>query len=420
MFSNVVIIPLILGYDTNTSILFSGISTLIFFATTAGQVPSYLGCSGSFVSAILSISGYTRTGNSSLNQNTAAVQGGVLILSLVYMTISFIVMVIGYRWLEFFMPPIVTGSIIAAIGLHLSFISYKQAINTAFDSCLAIATAMLVILISVYAPNQALKKTALLLGTVIGYLIYAMCGLNGIGSGIDYTEIVSSAWVRVPPIVAHFDFSPSAISNIMPILIVLLAENLGHMKAIGSITDRPMLKHMGRAYLGDAIGCLITSLAGTLPSTTYAENIGVLSATQVFSPLVIVFAAFFAILLGFFAKFNAIVRSIPDGVLAGVMFVLYALIAMTGVRIWVSSQIDLNDSRNIFIGGIPVLMAVVLQNPIQIGTFQLDGIGAATFGAIILNQLLQGYDELKRYFNYMYRSGKSLVNKLKRSSLPRP
>ncbi|KAI8375363.1 Xanthine/uracil/vitamin C permease [Choanephora cucurbitarum] len=413
MFSNVVVIPI-------ASILFSGISTLVFFITTAGRVPSYLECSGSFIGSILAVSGYTRTGNSSFNQNTAPVQGAIFILSLVYMAISFLVMLVGYHWLEFFMPPIVTGSIIAGIGFHLSFISYRQATSTSFDSYLAIATALIVMLISVYAPTQILKRIALLLGTVIGYFIYAMCGLKDIGPGIDYSGIVSSAWIKVPPIGTHFEFHSSAISTIMPILIVLLAENLGHMKAIGSITNRPMLKHMGRAYLGDAVGCLLTSLGGTLPSTTYAENIGVLSVTRVFSPLVIVFAALFAILLGFFAKFNAVVRSIPDGVLAGVMFVLYALIAMTGIRIWVTSRIDFNSSQNIFIGGIPVLIAVVLQTPVQLGNFQLDGIGAATFGAIILNQLLQGCDGMKRCYPYIRKLKTFFSDKLRRTSLPNP
>ncbi|KAL7311870.1 hypothetical protein PS15m_009583 [Mucor circinelloides] len=342
MFSGVVVLPLILGYDSNTSLFFSGVSTMIFFIVTGGRVPSYLGCSGSFVSIILTITNYTSSSNSTINMNTATAQGAILVLSLTYATIALLVMVLGYKWLEFLMPPIVTGSIITSIGLHLSFLSYDEAVKSSFDTYIAVATACAIILISVYAPTNALRRISLLLGTAIGYFIHAMCNLKGIGPSIDYSEIASNPWIRAPSVYFSLKFDSSSIGMVMPILIVLLAENLGHMKAISSITNRPMLKYVGRAYLGDAMGCFVASLTGAVPFTTYAENIGVLSVTQVFSPLVILFAAAFAMLLGFFAKFSAIVKSIPQGVLGGVTIILYTLIAITGVRIWVVNKVDFN------------------------------------------------------------------------------
>lgn len=190
----------------------------------------------------------------------------------------------------------------------------------------------------------------------------------------------------------------------MPVIIVLLAENLGHMKAIQSVVGRPMMKYMGRAYFGDALGCLVASVGGTMPFTTYAENIGVLSVTRIYSPLVLLFAGIFAMLLGFFAKFSAIVRSIPNGVLGGVTLILYALIAMTGVRIWVVNKVDFNDPRNLFIGGVPLILAAVIQKPVIMGDFLLDGIGVATFLSIILNQALIGYSGLKDYLKCIGRS----------------
>ncbi|GAN06300.1 pyrimidine permease [Mucor ambiguus] len=384
MFSGVIVLPLILGYDSNI---------------TGGRVPSYLGCSGSFVSIILTISNYTSTSNSEMNTNTATVQGAILVLSLAYAAVAIAVMVFGYKWLEFFMPPmsVVTGSIITSIGLHLSFLSYDEAVNSSFDTYLAIATASAVMLVSVYAPTNALRRIALLLGTMTGYFIHAMCNLRGIGPSIDYSEIASNPWIRAPSVYFNLKFDSRSIGMVMPILIVLLAENLGHMKAIGSITHRPMLRYVGRAYLGDALGCFVASLTGAVPFTTYAENIGVLSVTQVFSPLVILFASVFAMLLGFFAKFSAIVKSIPHGVLGGVTAILYTLIAITGVRIWVVNKVDFNDTRNIFVGGLPVILATVMQTPLQVNNFQLDGIGVATFGSIILYQVLQGYDGLAIY-----------------------
>ncbi|KAL9559166.1 hypothetical protein MBANPS3_000570 [Mucor bainieri] len=395
MFSGVIVLPLILGYDSNTSLFFSGVATMLFFIVTGGRVPSYLGCSGSFVSIILTISNYTTTNasNSEMNTNTASVQGAILVLSLTYAAVAIVVMVFGYKWLEFFMPPIVTGSIITSIGLHLSFLAYEEAVKSTFDTYMAIATASAIMLISVYAPTSALRRIALLLGTMTGYFIHAMCNLRGIGPSIDYSEIASNPWIRAPSVYFNLKFDSGSIGMVMPILIVLLAENLGHMKAIGSITHRPMLKYIGRAYLGDAMGCFVASLTGAVPFTTYAENIGVL----VFSPLVILFAAVFAMLLGFFAKFSAIVKSIPQGVLGGVTIILYTLIAITGVRIWVVNKVDFNDTRNVFVGGLPVILATVMQTPLQVNNFQLDGIGVATFGAIILYQVLQGYDGLAVY-----------------------
>lgn len=204
--------------------------------------------------------------------------------------------------------------------------------------------------------------SSILLGTIVGYGIYAICGTKNIGNSIDFTEIISSPWFQAPAIRCEIEFHKSSISLIMPVIIVLLAENLGHMKAIQSIVGRPMMKYIGRAYLGDALGCLVASIGGTMTFTTYAENIGVLvtiilnfmfeeitdnfykSVTQIYSPLVLLFAGIFAMLLGFFAKFSAIVKSIPDGVLGGITLILYSLIAMTGVRIWVVNKIDFNGT----------------------------------------------------------------------------
>ncbi|CEP17779.1 hypothetical protein [Parasitella parasitica] len=265
MFSGVIVLPLILGYDSNStykhsipSLFFSGLSTFVFFIVTGGRVPSYLGCSGSFVSIILTISNYTSTPDSGMNTNTSSVQGAIFVLSLTYAAVALIVMVFGYTWLEFIMPPIVTGSIITSIGLHLSFLSYDEATTSSFDTYMAIATAAAVMLISVYAPTNALR-------TMVGYFIHAMCGLKGIGPPIDYSEIASNPWIRAPSAYFGLKFDAGSIGMVMPILVVLLAENLG-----------PMLRFVGRAYLGDALGCLVASLTGAVPFTTYAENIGVL------------------------------------------------------------------------------------------------------------------------------------------------
>ncbi|GAA5805213.1 hypothetical protein HPULCUR_010727 [Helicostylum pulchrum] len=306
--------PLILGYDSNTSLFFSGLSTIVFFIVTGGRVPAYLGCSGSATSIILSITGYDHNSSSGLNPNTSQVQGALLILSISYAIVAVIVIIFGYTWLEFFMPPVVTGSIITSIGIHLAFISYSEITKSPFDSYMSVVTAGSIMFISIYAPTKSLRRISLLLGAIIGYTVHAICGTKNIGPLINYSEIVSS--------------------TMMPLLIVLLAENLGHMKAIESITtnEKPMMKYIGRAYLGDAFGCMMASLGGTIPFTTYADNI------------VILCAAVIAMLLGFFAKFSAIVKSMPAGVLGGVTLILYSLITITGVKIWVDNRVDFNGN----------------------------------------------------------------------------
>ncbi|KAI8085396.1 Xanthine/uracil/vitamin C permease [Thamnidium elegans] len=388
MFSGVIILP---------SLFFSGLSTIVFFIVTGGRVPAYLGCSGSATSIILSITGYDYTSSSGLNPNTSQVQGAMLILSILYTIVAVIVIIFGYAWLEFLMPPVVTGSIITSIGIHLAFISYLEITKSPFDSYMSAVTAGSIILISIYAPTKSLRRISLLLGAIIGYAVHAICGTKNIGPTINYSEIVSSPWLRAPTIHYNIEFNEHSIGTMMPLLIILLAENLGHMKAIESImtNEKPLMKYVGRAYLGDAFGCMMASLGGTLPFTTYADNIGVLSVTQVFSTLVILCAAVIAMLLGFFAKFSAIVGSIPAGVLGGVTLILYSLITITGIKIWVDNKVDFNDSRNVYVGGIPVVLAAVIQTPLKLGILQLDGIGVATFLSIILHQLLRGHEFLK-------------------------
>ncbi|KAI8981121.1 uracil-xanthine permease [Pilobolus umbonatus] len=396
MFSNVVIIPLLLGYDPSTSLFFSGLTTICFFLVTAGRIPSYLGCSGSFTSIILSLTEYQYSSSLPLNTNTKAVQGALLILSILYVAVSIFIMIFGYLWLEVLMPPVVTGAIIISIGCQLFFISYKQITSTNFDIYMALLTAMAIIMVRVYSPSKIVSRMSILVGVIIGYMVHAICGVKGAGYLIDFNRIGEAAWIKAPSVKVEVEFSSNALCMIVPLLIVLLAENLGHMKAIESITKRPVLRFIGRAYLGDAMGCLISSLCGSLPQTTYAENIAILSVTKIYSPLVIVCAAILAVLFSFLAKFSAVVESIPQGVLGGVTLILYTLLVMTGVRIWVANRVDFNDSRNIFSGGIPIALAIIIREPIEIGYLYLDGIGAATFSCLILYQLLMGTEMIRR------------------------
>ncbi|KAI9302095.1 Xanthine/uracil/vitamin C permease [Cunninghamella echinulata] len=391
MFSGTIFVP---------ALFFSGISTMLFFIITKGRIPAYLGSSGSAISAVLTITQYKYQAGL-LNPDISLVQGALVTLGLIYMTISFLVMIFGYKIISAIMPPVVTGSIVASIGIHLIFSSYRQVTSTSFDTYMALATVLSIMIISIYAPLPLLRRLCLLLGTIIGYIIHLICGIKGIGKSIDFSQVASSPWFSAPQIHSPVIFDPQAISTMAPVVIVLLAENMGHLKALSSITENSLDHYLGRTYLGDAISIIMCGSVGTSPMTTYAENLIMLKVTNIYSPLVILFAAFVAVILGFISKFGAIVKTIPEGVFGGTSIILYTYIFTTGIKIWLDNKIDFSDPRNIFIGGLPLMLAAIIQEEVKLNSFQLDGIGAATFSSIILYQLLRGVDGFKECANSM-------------------
>ncbi|KAI9323591.1 permease family-domain-containing protein [Dichotomocladium elegans] len=403
MFSGTVFIPMQMGFDANTTLFFSGFATIIFFILTGGRVPGYLGSSGSVISAVCAVTGFnSATSTTGVNENIPVAQGGIIVLALAYVGISFLVLIFGFKWVEFFMPPIVTGAVVASIGVHLAYSALMQATATPFDFYMGMITVILIMLISVYAPLPSIRRIGILLGLILGYVIHIICGVAGAGYPVDFSEVKSIEWVRGPIISGPIVFETKAISTIAPLVIVLVAENMGHIKATASLTGTPLERYLGRAYLADALSTLMAGCVGSSPLTTYSENIGVLSVTRVFSPLVILVAAFIAIILGFIAKFGAVVRSIPKGVFGGTTFVLYSLIAITGFRIWVVNRIDFTDSRNVFVGGLPLCLAAAMTTvSLQINDFQLDATGVSCFSAMILYQVLRGVDGFKEYYRWI-------------------
>lgn len=308
---------------TTATLFFAGISTIIFFICTGGRVPSFLGSSGSVVSAVIASTGFDATTMKS-NPNIPIAQGGLIFLSLIYIFIAFLVMVFGHQWIEFLMPPskrrlwqgketttiyklinilptitlVVTGAIITSIGVKLGYSAFSQATSTPFDTYMAIATVLAIMLIQVYAPVASLRRMydgiicikanqvwqnhhlsayrSILLGMIVGYIIHVICGATGAGYQINFSEVVSIPWVRGPLVSGPPIFDPRAISFMAPIVVILLAENMGHLKAISSLLGRPLDGYLGRAYLGDALSSLMAGCVGAAPLTTYAENIGVL------------------------------------------------------------------------------------------------------------------------------------------------
>lgn len=387
MFGSTVVAPLLMGFDPNTALLFSGIGTLIFFIFVGGRVPSYLGSSFAFLGVVATATGHQL--GTGPNPNISVALGGIIAAGAVYAIIAIIVMLAGYKWLDYLMPPTVTGTVVMVIGLNLSGSAIKQAATSFFDAWMALVTILAVALISVYAPGL-LRRLPILIGGLIGYVVYALFGLAGIGTKIDFSQVSKAAWIGLPQF-TNPTFNANAISIIAPVAIILAAENIGHIKAVGAMTGSNLDKYLGRAFLGDSVATILSGFCGGTGVTTYAENIGVMAVNKVYSTLIFVIASIVAILLGFCPKFGAIIATIPNGVFGGLSIVLFGLIAVTGGRIWVENKVDFSKSSNLIPAGVALVIGTGLTGglAVRFGTIAIDGIGLATFASIILYQLLR-------------------------------
>ncbi|ORX85439.1 Xanthine/uracil permease [Basidiobolus meristosporus CBS 931.73] len=393
MFGSTVFAPLVCGFDSNTAIFCSGIGTILFFFITGGRVPSYLGSSFAFIGVVTAATGYQYSPGAGLNQHIPLAQGGIIIAGAVYAVVAVIVLLVGYRWVEFLMPPVVTGAVVMSIGLNLAGTAVHQAAATSFDAWMAFTTVLAVAFFSVYGPGIT-RRVPILLGAIVGYVIDLICGYAGAGPKIDYTEVGSAKWIGLP--MFHTPaFDAHAISLITPVVIILIAENIGHIKAVSAMTGRNLEQYIGRAFMGDAIGTMVAGSLGSLGVTTYAENIGVMAVTKIFSTLVFVTAASVAVLIGFLPKFGAVIHTIPAGVFGGLSIVLFGLIAVSGARIWIENQIDFTNPRNLLTGGIAVLLGTGMTGDLKVtfGPIAFDGIGVSTISAVILYQVLRGYPQ---------------------------
>ena len=384
MFGATVLMPLLMGFDANIAILMSGIGTLLFFLVVGGRVPSYLGSSASFVGLVIAVTGYSGQG---ANPNIALALGGIIACGAVYMLIGFVVMAIGTRWIEKLMPPVVTGAVVMAIGLNLAPIAIHSVSASSFDSWMAVVTVLCIGAVAVFT-RGLVQKLLLLLGLVAAYAIYVVV-TNGLGLGkpVDFSIISQAAWFGLPTITTP-TFNTHAMLLIAPVAVILVAENLGHIKAVAGMTGKNLDPYMGRAFVGDGLATMLSGAVGSSGVTTYAENIGVMAVTKIYSTLIFVAAAAVAIVLGFSPKFGAVIHTIPVPVLGGASIVVFGLIAVSGARIWLQNKVDLNENGNLIMVAVTLVLGAG-NFSLTLGGFTLGGIGTATFGAILLNALLK-------------------------------
>jgi putative pyrimidine permease RutG len=387
-FSATVLAPIVMGFDPNVVVLSSGIGTLIFFVAVGGRVPSYLGSSASFITVVVAATAYVGPG---ANPNLGVALGGIITAGLVFTLIGIAVVLAGHEWLEKLMPPVVAGSVVAVVALDLAPIAVRDASGGLFKTVMAIVTVATIGAVAVFTKGFS-QRIPILIGGAVAWLLYWVLA-NGLqlGAPIDFDQIANTAWFGVPKFSAPV-FAPKAIATLAPIAIVLVAENLGHLKVLSALIGRNLDAYLGRAFIGDGIATMVSAAFGGTAMTTYAQNIGLMGLTRVYSTLVFVVAAMFAIILGFSPKLDAVLQSIPGPVHGGLSIIVSGLIATAAIRIWVENNVDFSKATNAIIIGASII-AGAGGLTLNFGGFSLGGIGTAMLVAIILHQLLRDRTE---------------------------
>jgi uracil-xanthine permease len=390
MFGATVLAPLLMGFDANLAILMAGLSTVLFFFLTGGRVPSYLGSSFAFIAPVITATAYMGSG---ANANLSVALGGIFVCGIFYAMVGLLVMKTGVAWIEKLMPPVVTGAIVMIIGLNLAPVTIKGVSGSQFDSWVALMTVLSISAVAVFARGM-LRRLLLLVGLVLAYIGYfILTNVMGLGKPIDFAPVAQAAWVGLPQFYQP-TFDINAIILIAPVAFILIAENLGHIKAVEAMTGQAVSPYMGRAFFADGVCTALSSSVGGTGVTTYAENIGVMAVTKVYSTTIFVVAGLMAVLLGLSPKFGAIIHSIPAPLLGGASIVVFGLITIAGVKIWLDNHIDFSKNSNLIIAAVTIIMGAG-DFSLHIGAFNLGGIGTATLVAIVLNLVFRHSDKTK-------------------------
>ncbi|MGV0429599.1 uracil-xanthine permease family protein [Corynebacterium tuberculostearicum] len=370
MFGATLLVPTLTGFPVNTTLLFSGLGTIVFLLITRNRLPSYLGSSFAFIAPL----------SASQQYGIAAQAGSILVTGLVLAAVGVAVKIAGRRVLDAVMPPAVTGAIVALIGLNLA----PNAAENFASQPLVAAVTLLVILLATVAGRGMVSRLSILLGVVVGWVFAALTG----NLGDDAVAAIDAApWVGLPEFHAP-SFNVSAIAVALPVLVVLIAENVGHVKAVSEMTKRDLDDLAGDALIADGLASTLAGGFGGSGTTTYAENIGVMAATRVYSTAAYWVAAFTAILLAFVPKFGALIFTIPTGVLGGACIVLYGLIGMLGVRIWMDNKVNFNNPVNLTAAAV-ALIAGIGNLTLTVGGVSLEGIAWGSVGIIVAYPIMK-------------------------------
>ncbi|WP_415855511.1 uracil-xanthine permease family protein [Sinomonas sp. G460-2] len=363
MFGATFLVPILTHMPPATTLFFSGVGTLLFLVITRGRVPSYLGSSFAFIAPILA---------SQQRYGVAGALGGVVVAGAVLALVGAVVQRFGAHWINIVMPPVVTGSIVALIGLNLAPAA-KQ--NFVAAPVTALVTLVAIILVSVLF-RGILGRLSILVGVVAGYLVAVARG------EVDFSKVDSAAWIGLP----HFQtptFHVGVLGLFVPVVLVLVAENIGHVKSVATMTGQNLDGVSGRALMADGAATVLAGLGGGSGTTTYAENIGVMAATKVYSTAAYWVAGACALLLSFSPKFGELIATVPQGVLGGAATMLYGLIGVLGVKIWVQGRVNFSNQINLTTAAVALIIGIA-DYTWTVGQLSFAGIALGSAAALLV------------------------------------
>lgn len=361
MFGATFLVPLLTGFPPATTLFFSAIGTVGFLFITRGRVPSYLGSSFAFIAPIGAVMG---------TKGMSTAIGGILVTGVLLALVGLVVHVAGAKWIDIVMPPAVTGTIVALIGFNLAPAAWD---NVQLAPVTALVTLGSIVLITVFF-RGIFGRLAILLGVLIGYAVAMIRG------EVKFDRVNEAAWVGLPEFTAP-TFDVTVLGLFVPVVLVLIAENVGHVKSVAAMTGENLDDVTGRALLADGLATTLAGAGGGSGTTTYAENIGVMAATRVYSTAAYSVAAVFALLLSLSPKFGELIATVPAGVLGGAATVLYGMIGILGARIWVQNKVDFSDPVNLTTAGIALVVGIANYTWVA-GELRFEGIALGTAAAL--------------------------------------
>lgn len=376
--------PILMGLDPNLAVMASGVATILFLLITRGHIPSYLGSSLSFIGVAAVIK--TQGGDA------ATLTGALLVVGAVLLLCGAVVRALGARVIHAVLPPVVTGAVVMLIGFNLAPVTagtyWPQDQWTALLTMLFTGFALVVL-------RGFWSRIAIFLGLAFGYAVSwvldrAFGKIHSPAGGtesvdhwrLDLSGVSKADWIGLPAFHAP-SFSFSAVLVALPVVIALIAENAGHVKAVGEMTGDPLDDRLGTAIMADGAATVVSTAVGGPATTTYAENIGVMAATRVYSTAAYWCAAGFAILFGLCPKFGAVVAAIPGGVLGGITVILYGMIGLLGAQIWVRSRVDLSNPLHLVPVAAGLIIGIGNVSLTVTDNFQLSGIALGTLIVVI-------------------------------------
>ena len=370
MFGATFLVPIITGFSPTTTLFFSGIGTLLFIIITQNKLPSYLGSSFAFLAPVAA---------AKTSGGIPAALGGIVAAGVLLALVGFISKAAGTGWIDTLLPPVVTGTIVMVIGLNLAGAAKNDFM---MGQQLGLITLLSIGLISAFF-RGFLGRISIFAGLVIGYVVAAIMG------DVDFSGVTAAKWVAMPTFTSP-TFDSSAMLLFLPVVLVLIAENVGHVKAVAAMTGKNLDDQVGNALIADGAATTLAGLGGGSGTTTYAENIGVMAASRVYSTLAYIFAGVGAILLALSPKFGAVLSATPAGVKGGVTVALFGMIGVLGARIWIDGRVNFANPINLYIAASSLIIGISDMSWTR-GDFTFSGIINSTvlavFGYQILNRI---------------------------------